>query len=543
MVEYNKINCELTNVQLNKLKKADKSNEGATLRLGIKNFNKDELPHELLLTTRQNTKLRNAINNNSASDIKLSKAQIKKLIQSGGLLGKLLSKLAGPLMKVALPLAKNVLAPLGLTATMSAIDGSIQKKIHGSGVKLIIEQEDMNDIMKIIEPLQNFGILLKGVSKTIENETKEQRGGFLGMLLGPLGASLLGNLLTGGKGIMRAGDGILRAGSGSKKNNLNSLLPFHPLTNIEINEYYKNEPRFNGVYSRNNLPNKIKKGAYIINLDEYENTGTHWVSSFVKTDEAIYFGSFGVEHIPKEINRLIGNKKIKASIFRIQAYDSIMCGYFCIEFINYMLKGKTLLDYTNLFSPNDFKKNDRVIKRILKMNNIIESTNVNKYRLDEINKIRDYFNNEIKERKDIIKKLYKYFVSFDYLDKIFITLSASFSTLSIASYASVVGTPAGIVGSSLTLIFTIGTGISKSLLKVTKKRKKKHNKIIALAKNKLNTIDTLLSSALNDTQISHEEFSNIITEANIYESIKENIKELTTEPSSLERTTETSTTL
>ena len=138
-------------MQLNKLKKAVKSNEGPTLRLGIK----DELPHESLLTTRQNTKLRNAINNNNlATDIKLSKAQIKKLIQSGGFLGKLLSNLAGPLMKVAMPLAKNVLTPLGLTAAMSAIDGSIQTKIHGSGVKLIIEQIDMNDIMKIIEALK-----------------------------------------------------------------------------------------------------------------------------------------------------------------------------------------------------------------------------------------------------------------------------------------------------------------------------------------------------------------------------------------------------
>ena len=178
MVEYSEVNCKLTNVQLNKLKKAVKSNEGATLRLGIRNFNKDERPRELLLTTRQNTKLRNAVNNNSATDIKLSKAQIKKIIQPGEYLGNLLSKLAGPLMKVALALAKNVLAPLGLTAAMSAIDGSIQKKIHGSGVKLIIEQEDMNDIMKIIKALENSGILLKRVSKTIKNESKEQQGGF-----------------------------------------------------------------------------------------------------------------------------------------------------------------------------------------------------------------------------------------------------------------------------------------------------------------------------------------------------------------------------
>ena len=187
------------------------------------------------------------------------------------------------------------------------------------------------------------------------------------MLLGTLGASLLGNLLTGGKGIMRAGNGIVSAGEGggSKKRNLNSLLLFHPLTNIEISEYYKNEPKFNGVYSRDNLPNKIKKGAYTINLDEYGNTGTHWISLFVKPKYTVYFDSFGVEHIPKEINKFMRND-IKSNIFRIQAYNSIMCRYFCIEFINYMLKGKTLLDYTDLFPPNDFKKNDRIIKRILK---------------------------------------------------------------------------------------------------------------------------------------------------------------------------------
>ena len=145
------------------------------------------------------------------------------------------------------------------------------------------------------------------------------------------------------------------------------------------------------------------------------------------------------------------------------------------------------------------------------MNNL-ELTDVNKYRLDEINKIKEYFGNEIKERKDIIKKLNKYIVSFDYLDKIFITLSASFGTSSIVSHATVTGIPVGIAGSSLTLIFTIGTGLNKSLLQITKKRKKKHNKIITLAKRKLNTIETLLSSALNDSKISHEEFTNIITE-------------------------------
>ena len=128
------------------------------------------------------------------------------------------------------------------------------------------------------------------------------------------------------------------------------------------------------MYSRNNLANKIKKGAYVINLDEYENTGTYWIALYVKTNEAIYFYSFGIEYIPKEINKFTNNDttkssaiaRIKSNIFRTQAYDSIMCKYFCIEFINYMLKGKTLLDYTNLFSPDDFKKNDQVIKRIFK---------------------------------------------------------------------------------------------------------------------------------------------------------------------------------
>ena len=150
------------------------------------------------------------------------------------------------------------------------------------------------------------------------------------------------------------------------KKPLNSLLLFHPLTNFETSEYYKNETKFNGVYSRDNLPKIIKKRAYVINLDEYENTGTHCVALFVKPKYKVYFDSFGIEHIPKEIEHAIGNKKIKANIFRIQAYDSIMCGYFCIEFINYMFDGKILIDFTSLFSPYDFKKNDEIIKRIFK---------------------------------------------------------------------------------------------------------------------------------------------------------------------------------
>ena len=148
----------------------------------------------------------------------------------------------------------------------------------------------MNDTIKIIQAFENSGILLKGVTETIKNETKEQKGGFLSMLLGTLGASLLGNLLSG-KGIVRAGEGI------KKK----SLMPPHPLTNFEIREYYENEPRFNGVYSTNNLPKIIKNGAYVTNLDEYADVGTHWIALYAKNNEVIYFHSFGVEHNPKEI--------------------------------------------------------------------------------------------------------------------------------------------------------------------------------------------------------------------------------------------------
>ena len=155
-------------------------------------------------------------------------------------------------MKVAMPLAKHVLAPLGLTAAMSAIDGSIKKKMLGSGTTtLIISNDEVNDIIKILKSLEDSGVILKNVSETIQHESKEQREGFLSMLLGTLGASLLGNLLTGGKGVTGAGEGI--------KKKSNSLILFHPLTNFEISEYYENKPRFNGAYSRDNLPSNIKK--------------------------------------------------------------------------------------------------------------------------------------------------------------------------------------------------------------------------------------------------------------------------------------------
>ena len=141
-----------------------------------------------------------------------------------------------------------------------------------------------------------------------------------------------------------------RTGYGLKKK---SLTPFYPLTNFEIIDYFKGVKGFNGVFSRNKLSN-LKNGAYVINLDHHENTGTHWIVNFVKNNEVIYFDSFSVEYIPKEIMTSIGNKNFKTNIFRIEDNNSVMCGYFCILFIEYMLNNKTLTDFTTLFSPWNF---------------------------------------------------------------------------------------------------------------------------------------------------------------------------------------------
>ena len=139
------------------------------------------------------------------------------------------------------------------------------------------------------------------------------------------------------------------------------LMPPHPLTNFETQKYYQNEPRFNGAYSRDNLPEKIKDGAYIINFDEYADVGTHFIAVFCNKSQIVYFDSFGVEHVPEEIKEIFGNKNKKASIFRVQPSKSTMCGYFCIGFIGFILAGKKLSDLMNFFSPYDFKKNDDII--------------------------------------------------------------------------------------------------------------------------------------------------------------------------------------
>ena len=139
-------------------------------------------------------------------------------------------------------------------------------------------------------------------------------------------------------------------------------MPSYPLTNFEIQKYYENEPKFNDVYLRNNL-SKIMDGAYIITLDECESIRTHSISLFVNDNNITYIDSFGVEHIPKKIRKFIRNKNVVTNIYRVKTYDSIMCGCFCIRFIDCILKSKRLLECTNFISPNGYQKNGKIISK------------------------------------------------------------------------------------------------------------------------------------------------------------------------------------
>ena len=233
MTQYNGLNVKLSNLQLNKLKSAIKNGTEVVLTLSSSMIgdNETNFPHKLLVTNRQVANLCKAFANYLSTDIKLPKTQLSKMIQSGGFLG----RRHGPLLKTVLPLIKNiikplaksVLIPLGLTAAASAADGGIHKKIVGSGntTTLIISNDEINGIIKIVKSLEYSGLLLKEFTETVQSEVKEQKGGFLSMLLGTLGASLLGNILTGRRvkttsqerGINRAGkcQGINRAGEGA----------------------------------------------------------------------------------------------------------------------------------------------------------------------------------------------------------------------------------------------------------------------------------------------------------------------------------------
>ena len=225
MTQYNSLNVKLSNSQLNKLKSAIKNETDVVLRLSSNvignSSDNTNFPLELFLTNRQVANICKAFANNLSTDIKFSKAQLSKMIQSGGFLGKLL----GPLLKTGLPLiksvikplAKSVLVPLGLTAAAPAADAGIHKKVLGSGSDhnntiLIISNDEMDDILKIVKSLEDSGVLLKGVSERIQKV-------YVSMLLGTLGASLLGDILS--KGL--SGKGVIRAGEGSKRSSLKNF--------------------------------------------------------------------------------------------------------------------------------------------------------------------------------------------------------------------------------------------------------------------------------------------------------------------------------
>ena len=232
MTQYNSLNVKLSNSQLDKLKSAIENKTEVVLRLSLNMVDDYEtnLPHKLLLTNRQVVNLCKTFVNYLSTDIKLPKTQISKMIKSREFLGRLLR----PLLKTGLPLMKNVIKrlakrvfiSLGLNAAASAADARIHIKILRSRkTTLIISNDVIKDIIGIVRSLENFGLLLKGVSGTIKNEAKEQKGGFLSKLLGTLGLSFLGNILAR-RGINRAGEGVIRAGYGNKRQDHKNKMDF-----------------------------------------------------------------------------------------------------------------------------------------------------------------------------------------------------------------------------------------------------------------------------------------------------------------------------
>ena len=217
----------------------------------------------------------------------------------------------------------------------------------------------------------------------------------------------------------------------------------------------------------------------------YSNIETRWITLYALYNNVAYFHSFGVEHIPKEIKIFIDKSIVVTNVFRIQAYDSVICGYFCIRFIDFMRSGKTLTDFTNLFVPNNFKKNDDIILKYF-MTNISKMVECNShqthniypnlnhqqhFRLKKINEIKDYFAAEIEERELMSKRLSKYIAFFDCFDKALIVLFVLSGSISVSSLANAVGAPIGIVTASFSLAFSIFTGTVKKLLKTSRNKK------------------------------------------------------------------------
>ena len=265
---------------------------GKKIKKGISSFN----GLAITLTSNEIKDIIKAIKSLENRGILLQGTTRRIISQKGEFLNCLrpLMTAALPLMKCVLtPFAKIVLLPLGLSAGISAADVAIENKIYESGsTALIISNKEVEDIMKIVKSLEESGLLIKGISETIKNEGKQQKGGFLPMLFGTLAASMLGSALTG-KEVIRAGEGTIRAGE----------MLLHPLTNFEIQKCYQNKPKLNGIYSRNNL-SKANDGTYIINLDEYESRGAQQINFYVNGKNVTYF----------ELNLNIFQKKLENSL-------------------------------------------------------------------------------------------------------------------------------------------------------------------------------------------------------------------------------------
>ena len=242
-------------------------------------------------------------------------------------------------------------------------------------------------------------------------------------------------------------------------------MPPYPLRNFEIQKYYQNESKFNGAYSRNNLP-KIKDGANVINLDVYESIGTHWIALYVDDNNVTYFDSFRVEHVPKEIENFIGNKNIIKNIYRIQAYNSIKCGYFCIGFIDFMLKDKSLL-VGCLY--HYFK-------------NMAEENISQEFRLNNTDETRNYLIEEINRKKLRSKKYKKICRTLNHIEHFLISSSTITGRISISAFGILIGITSHAIGLKVCAM-TIAIKKYKSIIK---KNKKKHDEKVLLAKSKLN---------------------------------------------------------
>ena len=302
-------------------------------------------------------------------------------------------------------------------------------------------------------------------------------------------------------------------------------MPPHSLTNFEIQSYYQNEPRFNGVYSRKNLTKK-NKGWGIRNKPSW--IGTHWIALFCKKNEIIYFDNSGVEHVSKEMKEFVGNKNIKANIFWAQANNSVMCGYFCIGFIDLCQQVKNWLIILVCFLLMIQEKRWYNFDLFQRWMNVIpfdktNLTELTKFGVDKTTEIENFFIEEINQRTSCSKK--KQICSWFWLHR------QDFNWFKCNNQRSIYLFVYELCWSScrnskckFSFNFFSNNRNCQKITKYNKKKKKKHDKILMLAKSKLNSIETFISEALINVEISHEEFIAIFKEKDKYEKMKENLR-------------------